>query len=291
MESTKNKEFSANTTEKCILCGKETEYINNTPIEDRQFYIEGAGQLCQNCYYDLYIKQNDSEIIKVKEIQPYQLKTTQKIYSFFKSLIDFSIALISLILLLPLFLVVAIAIKCDSNGPVFFVQKRIGKNGKLFNCLKFRSMSVQAKPNVAGYEYENVKSYITKTGAFIRKYSIDELPQLLNILTFKMSLIGYRPSQPCEETLNTARENYDLYQIRPGISGWAQVNGRDYLAAKPNIKAEFDAYYLRHFSLWIDIKIFFMTMANVFKHSDIIEGVVQNAEQAIQDNHNLKNNN
>lgn len=205
----------------------------------------------------------------------YKLKINQKIYRFVKAIIDFLIALIALIVLSPLFIIVAIAIKIDSPGPVFFTQKRIGKNGKLFNCIKFRSMSVDARHDVAGYEYEDVSSYVTKTGAFIRKLSIDELPQLFNMLTFSMSLIGYRPSQSNEKELNDARESYDMYQIRPGLTGWAQINGRDVLAAHPKKKAEFDAYYLEHFSLWTDIKIFFMTIVKVFKSDSIVEGVIE----------------
>lgn len=205
----------------------------------------------------------------------YKLKAGQKFYRFIKATIEFFIALTALIVLAPLFIIVAIAIKIDSPGPVFFVQKRIGKGGKLFRCVKFRSMSVNARHDVAGYEYENVQSYVTKVGAFIRKFSIDELPQFFNILTFKMSLIGYRPSQTCEKELNDARESYNMYQLRPGISGWAQVNGRDVLAAMPKKKAEFDAYYLQHFSLWLDIKIFFMTIVKVFKSDDVIEGVIE----------------
>lgn len=205
----------------------------------------------------------------------YKLKISQKIYRFVKAIMDFLIALIALIVLSPLFIIVAIAIKIDSPGPVFFVQKRIGKNGKLFNCIKFRSMSVDARHDVAGYEYENVSSYVTKTGAFIRRFSIDELPQFFNILTFRMSLIGFRPSQENETELNTARESYDMYQVRPGISGWAQVNGRDVLAANPKKKAEYDAYYLEYFSLWLDIKIFFMTIVKVFKSDDVVEGVIE----------------
>lgn len=209
----------------------------------------------------------------------YKLKKGQKFYRFVKSIVDFFIALFALIILSPLFLIVAIAIKIDSPGPVFFVQKRIGKNGKLFNCIKFRSMSVNARHDVAGYEYENVQSYITKTGALIRKLSIDELPQLFNILTFKMSLIGYRPSQANETELNEARESYDLYQIRPGITGWAQVNGRDELAAQPTKKAEFDAEYLKRFSLWMDIKIFFKTFAVLLKIDSVKEGVLEKKEE------------
>ncbi|MBQ8546066.1 MAG: sugar transferase [Clostridia bacterium] len=200
-------------------------------------------------------------------------------YRFLKAIVDFLIALLALILLSPLFIIVAIAIKIDSKGPVFFKQKRIGKNGKTFNCIKFRSMSTDARHDVAGYEYAEAKSYITKVGALIRKTSIDELPQLFNMLTFKMSLIGFRPSQPSEIELNTAREGYHLYQTRPGISGWAQVNGRDVLAAQPTKKAAYDAYYLRHFSLWLDIKIFFMTIVKVFKSDSVEEGVVEIKKQ------------
>ncbi len=217
---------------------------------------------------------------KLETNKTYKLKFSQKIYCLIKSLLDFFAALIAIILLIPLFIIVAIAIKVDSKGPVFFVQKRIGKNGKLFNCIKFRSMAVTAKHDIAGYEYADVNSYITKTGAFIRKLSIDELPQLFNILTFKMSFIGFRPSQPSEHELNEARESYNMYQIRPGISGWAQVNGRDILAANPTKKAQFDFYYLQHFSLWLDIKVFFLTIARVLKKNDVEEGVVEQVEEA-----------
>ena len=218
---------------------------------------------------------------------PYKLSFFQRFYRFLKSIADFLIALIGLIVLSPLFVIVAIAIKIDSKGPVFFKQKRIGKNGKLFTCIKFRSMSTEARPDVAGYEYAEAKSYITKVGAFIRKTSIDELPQLFNMLTFKMSAIGYRPSQPSEHELNNARESYDMYQTKPGVTGWAQVNGRDILAAQPTQKAAYDAYYLKHFSLWLDIKIFFMTIIKVFKSDSIEEGVietkVENLEEAKED--------
>lgn len=219
----------------------------------------------------------------MKTSNTYKLKTSQKMYRFVKAIMDFLIALFALIVLFPLFIIVAVAIKIDSPGPVFFAQKRVGKNGKLFNCVKFRSMSIDARPDVAGYEYENVSSYVTKTGAFIRKFSIDELPQFFNMLTFKMSLIGFRPSQENETELNTARESYEMYQIRPGISGWAQVNGRDVLAANPKKKAEYDAYYLEHFSLWLDIKIFFMTIVRVFKSDDVVEGVIEVPQDSLDE--------
>ena len=210
----------------------------------------------------------------MQQFGAYKLKFGQKIYRFVKAAMDFLIALIALIFLSPVFLVVAIAIKIDSPGPVFFVQKRVGKDGKIFNCIKFRSMLVEARHDVASYEYANVTSYVTKVGSFIRRYSIDELPQFINMLIGQMSLIGYRPAQPGEHELNDARESYNMYQIRPGISGWAQVNGRDILAAQPKKKAEFDAYYLHNFSFCLDVKIFFMTVFKVFKSDDVVEGLI-----------------
>lgn len=221
----------------------------------------------------------------------YELKPSQKFYRFIKAVMDFIIALIALIVLAPFFVLVGIAIKIDSRGPVFFVQNRVGKGGKLFRCIKFRSMSVDARHDVAGYEYADVQSYVTKVGAFIRKFSIDELPQFFNILTFKMSLIGFRPAQANETELNEARESCNMYQVRPGISGWAQVNGRDVLAAMPKKKAQYDAYYLKHFSLWLDIKIFFMTIVKIFKGDDVVEGVVDTSADVLSEAADAENSN
>lgn len=216
----------------------------------------------------------------------YRLSRIQKVYRFIKSIADFLIALPASIILIPFFIIVAVAIKINSPGPVFFVQKRIGKGGKYFNCIKFRSMSVDARHDVAGYEYDDVEAQVTEVGRIIRKLSIDELPQLFNVLTFKMSLVGFRPSQPCEKELNDARENYGMYQIRPGISGWAQVNGRDLLAANPKKKAEYDRDYMVHMSPWLDIKILFLTIGKVVQKNDVVDGPVNiSAESA--DNVNL----
>ena len=209
---------------------------------------------------------------KARTAPAHRLTFLQKIYIGVKSVADFFLALTALLLLSPLFLVVAIAIKLDSPGPVFFVQKRIGKGGKPFNCIKFRSMSMEADHHVAGYQYPEVHEHITKVGAFIRKTSIDELPQLFSLLTFKMSLIGYRPSQTCETELNEARESLGVPQIKPGITGWAQINGRDLLAANPTQKAEYDAFYLQNLSPWLDIKIFFRTIPVVIKAAGYQEG-------------------
>lgn len=209
---------------------------------------------------------------------PHKLTFCQKIYRTIKAILEWLIAVVAVIVLSPVLIITAIAIKIDSKGPVFFVQKRIGRKGKTFKCIKFRSMAENANHEIAGYEYAEANAYITKVGKFIRKTSIDELPQFFNIICFQMSLIGYRPSQDNETELNTAREKYSIYQIRPGISGWAQVNGRDILAAHPTEKAKYDAYYLTHFSLWLDIKIFFMTIFKVFKREDVEEGKIIDKE-------------
>lgn len=219
-------------------------------------------------------KTKEPRLKYVETVEPYKLKTSQKFYCAVKTLIDFLIALIAIIVLSPLFLIVAIAIKIDSKGPVFFVQKRIGKNGKEFDCIKFRSMSIKANHDCPTYEYNGVESYITRVGKVIRKLSIDELPQLFNILNFKMYLISYRPVVPCETELHEARNELNVYQIKPGLTGWAQVNGRDVLAAHPTLKARYDAYYLHNISLLLDIKIFFLTIFKILKKSDIEEGVI-----------------
>ncbi len=220
----------------------------------------------------------------VESVEKYELRFSQKLYCGFKAVCDFFIALLALIILSPLFLIVAVAIKIDSKGPVFFVQKRVGKNGKEFKCVKFRSMSEKANHDCPSYEYSGVESYITRVGKIIRKLSIDELPQLYNILNGKMYLISYRPAAPNEIELHEAREKFDVYQLKPGLTGWAQVNGRDVLAAHPTLKAKYDAYYLHNISLWLDIKIFFLTIFKILKKSDISEGVIaENAEVDAED--------
>ncbi len=225
------------------------------------------------------MEQKTSEISQNR----YKLKFSQRLYVGLKVIMDFFISLIALIILSPLFLITAFAIIIDSRGHVFFCQERIGKNGKVFKCIKFRSMSKDANHHVAGYEYEGVDAYITRVGRVIRKLSIDELPQLYNILIGQMSLIGYRPSQDNEKELNEAREEYNMYQIRPGLSGWAQVNGRDELASQPKKKAEFDKYYLERISLWLDIKILFMTIGKVFKSDSVKEGVIVEEPATLQE--------
>ena len=182
-------------------------------------------------------------------------------FRFVKRTFDMFSALIGLILLLPVFLIIAIAIKIDSRGPVFFKQKRVGRHGKLFNCYKFRSMSTEAPKNRATSLLGNPEQYVTRVGRFLRKFSLDELPQLFCCLVGTMSLIGPRPLIPEEKGCNSMRERLGVFAMRPGISGYAQVNGRDDVYYKN--KAIMDAIYVKNASISLDIKLIFKTVAIV----------------------------
>lgn len=182
-------------------------------------------------------------------------------FRFVKRSFDVLSSFIGLVLLLPVFIVIAIAIKIDSRGPVFFKQKRVGRYGKLFNCYKFRSMSTTAPKNRATSLLGNPEQYVTRVGRFLRKFSLDELPQLYCCLIGTMSLLGPRPLIPEEKGCNSMRERLGAFEMRPGISGYAQVNGRDDVYYKN--KAIMDALYVKHASLALDLKLIFKTIAIV----------------------------
>ena len=146
---------------------------------------------------------------------------------FFKRLCDFCISLVCSIIFLPIFIILIIVVKLDSKGPVFFCQERVGKDKKLFHILKFRTMKVDTPKETPTCMLENPEQYITRVGKFLRKTSLDELPQIWNILTGQMSLIGPRPVIPREKELIAERDRYGANNIRPGLTGWAQINGRD----------------------------------------------------------------
>lgn len=184
----------------------------------------------------------------------------------FKRMIDIIGSSIGLILLSPLFLIVAILIKLDSQGPVFFTQTRGGMNNKHFKIYKFRTMCNNAESIGMGYKTNSSDSRITKVGNFLRKTSIDELPQLINILKGEMSIVGPRPA------LTVQTDNYNEYEnkrleVKPGITGYAQVNGRNSLSWDEKI--ELDRYYVENFSLFLDVKILIKTVGVVLKPNQI----------------------
>lgn len=180
----------------------------------------------------------------------------KQIQKIIKRLIDFFGALIGVIILSPLFLIVAILVKLDSKGPVFFKYKKVGKDGREFISYKFRSMVEDAINKGLGIEIAENDSRITRVGAFLRRWSLDELPQLINILKGEMSLVGSRPALPHQLAKYTEFEKKRL-KMKPGITGWAQVNGRNLLSWTERIKL--DVWYIENWSLWLDFKILLMT--------------------------------
>lgn len=187
-----------------------------------------------------------------------------------KRVIDFILALVGLIVLLPIFIILIIAIKVDSRGPVLFKQKRFGINKTYFNILKFRTMRIDTPKDTPTHLLENPEQYITKVGKFLRKTSLDELPQIFDILAGSMSIIGPRPALWNQYNLISERDKYGANDIRPGLSGWAQINGRDELPI--DIKARLDGEYAQRMSFGLDIKCFFGTIVLVLKHEGVVEG-------------------
>lgn len=186
-----------------------------------------------------------------------------------KRAFDFTVSLISLIVLSPLFLIISLVILIDDGGPVIFRQYRVGKGNKLFYIYKFRTMKNDTG-NIATSELKNSEEYITRSGHFLRKTSIDELPQLINVLRGEMSIVGPRPLIPEEKEIRVMREKLGVFNVLPGITGLAQVNGRDTIDDKE--KAQLDKQYVDNFGIKQDIKILFSTVFAVLSRKDIIEG-------------------
>lgn len=190
---------------------------------------------------------------------------------FFKRLLDIVLSLLGIIVLAIPMLIIAIIVKCTIKGPAIFKTERVGRNGKPFKFYKFRSMRVDA-PKDCAPRLLHSEEYITKVGGFLRKTSLDELPQLFCIFTGGMSIIGPRPCGFSEEDLIQARKESGALAVRPGLTGLAQVNGRDILAADVKKKAEIDGEYAKKITFWKDLKIFFKTIAVVLKKDNVVEG-------------------
>ncbi|UJF15400.1 sugar transferase [Jeotgalibaca sp. MA1X17-3] len=187
-----------------------------------------------------------------------------------KRLIDLLIVSIGIIVLSGIFLIIALLIKLDSKGPVLFKQKRVGKNKTYFNILKFRTMSVDTPQDMPTHLLDNPDQFITKIGKFLRKSSLDELPQLFNILKGEMSLIGPRPALWNQTDLIQERDRYEVNELVPGVTGWAQINGRDELSISD--KAHLDGEYVKKISFWFDIYCFFKTFTSILKKEGVVEG-------------------
>lgn len=200
--------------------------------------------------------------------------------SFMKRLIDILLSGIGIVVLTPVWLILAIAIKLDDPGPILFRQKRIGKdkNGEIryFHILKYRSMKTSTPKDTPTHLLENPEQYITKVGGFLRKTSLDELPQIFNIFRGEMSIIGPRPALWNQEDLYAERAKYGANNVVPGLTGWAQINGRDELEI--DVKAKLDGEYAAALNAGkckgfaMDVKCFFGTIVSVLKHDGVVEG-------------------
>ncbi len=191
----------------------------------------------------------------------------QRLYQGVKRLFDFGFSAFFLVLLAFPLCIIALLIKLDSPGPVIFRQDRMGQKGKPFTIFKFRTMKTTAPSAVATAQMTGAQNHITKVGSFLRRTSLDELPQLINILRGDMSLIGYRPLIPSEAEIHQFRLDNQIYFLKPGLTGWSQINGRDDLSLTH--KMLLDREYLHQFGFLTDLKIFFKTIAVVFKRDGV----------------------
>lgn len=187
-----------------------------------------------------------------------------------KRLLDFILSCIGLIVLSPVFLVLMIAIKFDSKGPIFFKQRRIGIHKTEFYIYKFRTMKADTPKDVPTHLLQNPERYITRVGKFLRKTSLDELPQIWNICTGDMSIIGPRPALWNQYDLISERDKYGANNVLPGLTGWAQINGRDELPIE--IKARLDGEYVQRMGFLFDVRCFLRTIMSVIKGDGVVEG-------------------
>lgn len=203
------------------------------------------------------IENSEASIVEAERVEV----GCGSVYLFIKRLFDVLISVVLGIAFLVPMVIISLAIRLESAGPAIFKQKRMGKNGKVFTIYKFRTMQLTAPPEKASVLLENSDEYITRFGSFLRRTSIDELPQLYNVIIGDMSLIGYRPVCLTETKLNSLRAQYGVFALRPGITGLAQVSGRDGISYK--VKARLDAEYVEKCSLRMDMWCLLMTIKTV----------------------------
>lgn len=247
MKSKKDSIYGKDKTQKNPMEGKKVRFVEN---EDEPANADGVcGHLedigdteTKGSFYEKYLKRG----------------------------LDIVLSLGGLIILSPIFIIVSLAIYIDDPGPIFFTQKRIGKNKQYFKLHKFRSMKMSTPHDKPTHMLDNPEQYITKVGKFIRSHSIDELPQIWDILISNMSVIGPRPALWNQDLLVAERDKYGANDVKPGLTGWAQINGRDALEIPD--KAKYDGEYVKKISLWFDIKCFIMTITSVLKSDGVVEG-------------------
>lgn len=191
-------------------------------------------------------------------------------YRYIKRIIDILLSGLAIIILSPLLLILCIAIKLDSPGPIFFTQKRVGIHKTYFQIYKFRTMRTDTPKDMPTHMLANPEQYITKTGRFLRKTSLDELPQIFNIFKGDMSIVGPRPALWNQDDLVAERDKYGANDVTPGLTGWAQINGRDELEIP--VKAKIDGEYVKKYGFTMDVRCFFGTFLSVLRQDGVVEG-------------------
>ena len=191
-------------------------------------------------------------------------------YRYIKRIIDILLSGLAIIILSPLLLILCIAIKLDSPGPIFFTQKRVGIHKTYFQIYKFRTMRTDTPKDMPTHMLANPEQYITKTGRFLRKTSLDELPQIFNIFKGDMSIVGPRPALWNQDDLVSERDKYGANDVTPGLTGWAQINGRDELEIP--VKAKLDGEYVKKYGFTMDVRCFFGTFLSVLRQDGVVEG-------------------
>ena len=191
-------------------------------------------------------------------------------YRYIKRIIDIVLSGFAIIILSPLLLILCIAIKLDSPGPILFTQKRVGIHKTYFQIYKFRTMRTNTPKDMPTHMLANPEQYITKTGRFLRKTSLDELPQIFNIFKGDMSIVGPRPALWNQDDLVAERDKYGANDVTPGLTGWAQINGRDELEIP--VKAKLDGEYVKKYGFAMDVRCFFGTFVSVLRQDGVVEG-------------------
>lgn len=191
-------------------------------------------------------------------------------YRYIKRIIDILLSGLAIIILSPQLLILCIAIKLDSPGPIFFTQKRVGIHKTYFQIYKFRTMRTDTPKDMPTHMLANPEQYITKTGRFLRKTSLDELPQIFNIFKGDMSIVGPRPALWNQDDLVAERDKYGANDVTPGLTGWAQINGRDELEIP--VKAKLDGEYVKKYGFTMDVRCFFGTFLSVLRQDGVVEG-------------------
>lgn len=196
-------------------------------------------------------------------------------YKIVKRILDIFLSLVGLIILSPLFILLIFFIRLDSKGPILFKQKRVGINKSHFYILKFRTMRIDTPKDIPTHLLDNPHQWITRVGKFLRKSSLDELPQIINILKGEMSIVGPRPALWNQYDLIEEREKYNANSVLPGLTGWAQINGRDELPIP--VKAKLDGEYIKKLSLIFDVKCILLTVLCVLSNKGVKEGTLENS--------------